>query len=121
MSLIKEFKDFVNKGNVIDLAVAVVLGGAFGEIVKTLVAGLIMPIVGEILPKGGWQAWSVWKIQAGSILAATINFLIISFVVFVVVQKLMKAKKAPAAPAAPPPTPEDIVLLREIRDALARR
>jgi large conductance mechanosensitive channel len=121
MSLIKEFKDFINKGNVIDLAVAVVIGGAFGEIVKVLVAGLIMPIVGELLPKGGWQAWTVWKIQAGAILAATINFMIVAFVIFIVVQKLMKGKKAPAAPAAPPPTPEDIVLLREIRDALVRR
>jgi large conductance mechanosensitive channel len=120
MSLIKEFKDFINKGNVIDLAVAVVLGKAFGDIVNTIVAAVIMPIVGVLLPSGEWQTWKVWKIGVGPVLAAIINFLIIAFVVFLVVNKLMKFKKKPEA-AAPAATPEDILLLREIRDALARR
>lgn len=119
MSLIKEFKDFINKGNVIDLAVAVVIGKAFGDIVAVIVAGIIMPIVGAILPSGAWQTWTIWKFQAGAVLAAIINFVIIAFVIFIVVQKLMKRAKKPDA--APPPTPEDIVLLREIRDSLRTR
>ena len=119
MSLVKEFRDFINKGNVIDLAVAVVIGKAFGDIVNVIVGGLIMPVIGEILPSGGWHTWTIWKIQAGAILAAIINFLVIAFVIFLVVHKLMKAKKKPEA--APPPPPEDILLLREIRDQLARR
>ena len=118
MSVVKEFRDFINKGNVIDLAVAVVIGTAFGDIVKVVVAGLIMPIVGLVLPAGSWQTWTIWKIQAGAILAATINFIVIALVIFAVVEKFMKRKKAPAEPAPPP---EDIVLLREIRDALNRR
>jgi large conductance mechanosensitive channel len=120
MSLIKEFKDFINKGNVIDLAVAVVLGKAFGDIVTAIVANVIMPVVGVLLPSGDWQKWTVWKIGVGPVLAATVNFLIIAFVVFLVVNKLMKFKKKPEA-QAPAATPEDILLLREIRDALARR
>jgi large conductance mechanosensitive channel len=121
MSLIKEFKDFINKGNVIDLAVAVVIGKAFGDIVAVIVAGLIMPIVGKVLPSGQWQTWAVGGIQIGAIIAAIINFIIIAFVIFIVVQKFMKRARKPDAPAVPPPTPEDIVLLREIRDQLARR
>ena len=121
MSLIKEFKDFINKGNVIDLAVAVVIGKAFGDIVAVIVAGIIMPIVGAILPGGSWQTWTIWHFQAGAVLAAIVNFLVIAFVVFIAVQKLMKRAKKPDAPAAPPPTPEDVVLLREIRDALRTR
>jgi large conductance mechanosensitive channel len=120
MALIKEFKDFVNKGNVIDLAVAVVLGKAFGDIVNTVVAAVIMPVVGVLLPSGEWQTWKLWKIAIGPVLAATVNFLIIAFVVFLVVHKLMVFKKKPEAAAAAA-TPEDILILREIRDALAKR
>jgi large conductance mechanosensitive channel len=120
MAIIKEFKDFINKGNVIDLAVAVVLGTAFGAIVKSLVDGVIMPVVGALSPSGDWQHWMVWKIQIGAVLAASVNFVIIAFVVFLVVKKLMQFKKKPEA-QAPAATPEDILLLREIRDALAKR
>jgi large conductance mechanosensitive channel len=121
MSIVKEFKDFINKGNVVDLAVAVVLGTAFGDIVKKIVDGIIMPAVTPFMPSGDWQKWTVGKLQIGSVLGATVNFLIISFVIFLVVQKVMKAKKKPEAPGAPPPAPDDVVLLREIRDLLAKQ
>ena len=121
MSIVKEFKDFINKGNVVDLAVAVVLGTAFGDIVKKVVDGIVMPAVTPFMPTGAWQNWTVWKLQIGSVLAAVINFLIVAFVIFVVVHKVMKAKKKPEVPGAPPPAPDDVVLLREIRDLLAKQ
>lgn len=125
MSLIQEFKAFINKGNVIDLAVAVVIGKAFGDIVTAVVNGFVMPLVSLALPKDmGWVAWKLGPFPIGQILAAVLNFVVIAFVIFIVVQKLMKghlAKKEAPAPAAPPPTPEDILLLREIRDQLKQR
>lgn len=124
MSLIQEFKAFINKGNVIDLAVAVVIGKAFGDIVTAVVNGFVMPLVGLALPKDmGWVAWKLGPFPIGQILAATLNFIVIAFLIFIVVQKLMKGhlQKKEAAPAAPPPTPEDILLLREIRDQLKQR
>jgi large conductance mechanosensitive channel len=121
MSLIKEFKDFVNRGNVVDLAVAVVLGGAFGKIVTAIVEGLIMAPLNEVLPAdASWQTWKAGPFALGPVLAAALNFLIIAFAVFLVVNKLMKSivKKDAPPPAA---TPEDILLLREIRDSLKSR
>ena len=97
MALVKEFKAFLARGNVIDLAVAVVLGAAFSAIVQSIVTGLIMPAVGKVLPGGNWQTWAPGGYALGSVLAATINFLVVALVVFVVVVKLMGAvfKKAP--------------------------
>jgi len=114
-AMVKEFKEFINKGNVIDLAVAVVMGAAFNEIVKTIVSGIIMPVVGIFLPKGGWEKWTIWKIQAGAVLDALLHFLIIALVIFFVLKKFFKAQKEDPAP---PPPPEEVLLLREIRDAL---
>jgi large conductance mechanosensitive channel len=121
MSLAKEFREFVSRGNVVDLAVGVVIGAAFGAIVKAIVDGLIMAPINELLPKdASWQTWKAGPFALGPVLAATLNFLIIAFAVFVVVNKLMKSiiKKPEPAPAA---TPEDILLLREIRDSLKNR
>lgn len=97
MAFVKEFKVFLARGNVIDLAVAVVLGTAFSAIVQAIVTGLIMPLVGEVLPGGDWRTWAPGGYALGSVLAATINFVIVALVVFVVVVKLMGAvfKKAP--------------------------
>lgn len=99
MSIVKEFKTFIARGNVVDLAVAVVLGTAFTQIVNAIVAGLIMPLVGKVLPGGSWQSWAPGGFALGSVLAATINFLIIALVVFVLVVKVIGAlvKKAPPA------------------------
>jgi large conductance mechanosensitive channel len=120
MGLIREFKDFINKGNVIDLAVAVVIGAAFGDIVKKIVDGILMPIIGKILPAGSWETWAPGGLKVGSVIGAAINFLIIALFVFIVVQKIMKGKKKEEAVAAPPPPAEDVVLLREIRDLLRK-
>jgi large conductance mechanosensitive channel len=108
MALIADFKQFALKGNVIDLAVGVVIGAAFGGIVNAMVSGLIMPLVSLVLPKGSWQTASfVLKhgdtpaqdvvLQYGVLLAAIVNFLIISFVLFIVVSKIVKAFEKPAA------------------------
>ena len=101
MSLIQEFKAFVAKGNVVDLAVAVVVGGAFGEIVKAFVNGIVMPLVSYVLPaKMGWEEWTLGKIRIGVVLGATLNFIIIAMVVFLVLVKLLGAlmKKKEEAP-----------------------
>ncbi len=125
MGMIKEFKEFVMKGNIVDLAVAVVIGGAFGAIVSSLVDDVVTPLLlapalkaaqVEDLDKLAWGA-----VKYGKFLAAVIKFLVIAFVLFIVIKAMNAAmKKKEAAPAAPAPTPEDIVLLREIRDALKK-
>lgn len=104
MSLIQEFKAFVAKGNVVDLAVAVVVGGAFGEIVKAFVSGIVMPLVSYVLPANMvWEQWALGKLRVGVVLGATLNFLIIAGVVFLFLVKLvgtlMKKKEEPAAPS----------------------
>lgn len=121
MGMLKEFKEFAMKGNVVDLAVAVVIGGAFGAIVTALVDKIIMPIIGSIIGKSfDSLAANVngVNIQYGAFIQAVVNFIIIALVLFMVI-KAMNAtkKKEEAAPAAPP---EDITLLREIRDALKK-
>ncbi|MBS1119307.1 MAG: mechanosensitive ion channel protein MscL [Deltaproteobacteria bacterium] len=117
-----DFKKFAFKGNVLDLAVAVVLGTAFTAVVTAIVTGLIMPLVGEILPGGTWQSWTVWKFQLGAVLAALVNFLIVAFVLFLIVSKLIKAlDRRPAPPAPPPVISDEAKLLTEIRDLLRTR
>ena len=90
MSMYDEFKTFIAKGNVIDLAIAVVVGGAFGEIVKALVSGIVMPLVSCVLPaKMVWEEWTLGKLRIGLVLGAALNFLIIAGVVFLVLVKLL--------------------------------
>ena len=137
MSMASEFKDFISKGNVMDLAVGVIIGAAFGKIVDSLVNDIIMPIVGKIfggldfsnryIPLNGQEMGMalVEAKKAGAVLAygnfisIVINFIILAFVIFQMVKMVNKMKKE-APPAAPAPTPDDIVLLREIRDALRK-
>lgn len=104
MSLVQEFKAFVAKGNVVDLAVAVVVGGAFGKIVTAFVDGIVMPLVTYVLPANiKWEEWILGKFRIGSVLGATINFLVIALVVFLVLVKLMGnlMKKKEEAPDEP--------------------
>jgi large conductance mechanosensitive channel len=103
MSMKDEFKAFIMKGNVIDLAVAVVVGGAFGKIVTAFVDGMVMPLVTMVLPANiRWEEWVLGKFRIGAVLGATVNFLIIALVIFLVLIKLLgKFMKKEAAPAAP--------------------
>jgi large conductance mechanosensitive channel len=139
MSFASEFKEFALKGNVMDLAVGVIIGAAFGKIVDSIVGDLIMPIVGRIFGgldfnnyfialSGQAETTLVEAKKAGAVFAygsfitVAINFVILAFIIFMMVKQVNRLKReAPAAPPAPPPpTPEDVVLLREIRDALKK-
>jgi large conductance mechanosensitive channel len=137
--MLKEFKDFVTKGNVMDLAVAVIIGGAFGKIVDSLVKDVITPVIGlfggqpdfSSIVIGGKTVLKEGKevieggIMVGNFLNAVIGFLILAAVIFFVFVKPMARLKAlgakPAAPAAPPEPPADVKLLTEIRDLLKPR
>jgi large conductance mechanosensitive channel len=139
MSMTQEFKDFASKGNVVDLAVGVIIGAAFGKIVDSLVADIVMPIVGRIF--GGLdfsnyylalngQASSLTLVEAkkagavlayGNFITIALNFIILAFIIFQMVRLFNKMKKDQAVePVVAPATPEDVVLLREIRDALRK-
>ncbi len=103
MSMKDEFKAFVMKGNVIDLAVAVVVGGAFGKIITAFVDGIVMPLVTYVLPANiKWEEWVLGKFRIGAVLGAMVNFLIIALVIFLVLIKLLgKFIKKEAAPVVP--------------------
>jgi large conductance mechanosensitive channel len=113
----KDFKAFAFKGNVIDLAVAVVIGAAFTAVVSAIVDGIIMPIIGAISPGGDWQTWTLWHFHIGVVLAAIVNLLVIAFVLFLIVTRVVRAIAKPVETVAPPTETER--LLREIRDLLA--
>jgi large conductance mechanosensitive channel len=124
-SLFDEFKNFAFKGNVIDLAVGVIIGGAFGAIVKSLVDNIIMPVLGVILPgKRGYEGWVITidgkTIPYGKFLGDVVNFLIIALALFVIVVKILGwiMKLSKAEQAATPPLTKDQQLLSEIRDLL---
>jgi len=103
MSMKDEFKAFIVKGNVIDLAVAVVVGGAFGKIVTAFVDGMVMPMVTYVLPANiKWEEWVLGKFRIGAVLGATVNFLIIALVIFLVLVKFLgKFIKKPEIPTVP--------------------
>ena len=137
---LNEFKDFAMKGNVVDMAVGVVIGGAFGKIVTSLVSDIIMPLVGALCGGLNFTDWK-WVISKavmdgdtvvkpavavtwGNFLQVIFDFLIIALCIFLVIKAINKAKdlgkkeEAPAEPEAPAPKPDDVVLLEEIRDLL---
>jgi large conductance mechanosensitive channel len=140
MSFMSEFREFAMKGNVVDLAVGVIIGGAFGKIVDSMVSDLIMPIVGRIFggldfsnffialqdaPPG--TAMTLAELRKagvpvfayGSFITIAINFVILAFIIFLMIKQMNRLKRA-EPPAPPPPTPEDVLLLRQIRDSLAK-
>ncbi len=136
MEWAREFREFALKGNVIDLAVGVIIGAAFGKIVDSLVGDIIMPVIGMIvggldfsnyfIPLAGQQAATLADAKkAGAVLAygsfitVALNFLILAFIIFLMVRQMNRFRRAAPA-AAPTPTPEDVLLLREIRDSLRR-
>ena len=144
MSFTSEFREFAMKGNVVDLAVGVIIGGAFGKIVDSMVKDLIMPVIGRIF---GGLDFSNWYIALGSppagyggpmtyealtkagvplfaygnFITIVINFLILALVIFWMIKRFNAVRaKLDATPPPPPATPEDVLLLREIRDALKK-
>lgn len=145
MSFISEFKSFAVKGNVVDLAVGVIIGAAFGKIVDSLVKDIIMPVVGRVVggldfsnyflllasPPAGYNGPMTYEaltkagvplLAYGNFLTVALNFLILAFIIFVMVKQInrLRLSEPEPAPAAPAPEPEDVKLLREIRDALKR-
>ncbi len=132
MSLLSEFKEFAIKGSVIDLAVGFVIGGAFGKIVSSLVANVIMPPLGLLIgrvdfsslavPLGGGTAGKPVLLKYGLFVQAIFEFLLIAIALFAVIKIINRLRRpAPAAPAAPPPPTKSEELLGEIRDLLAKR
>ena len=123
---VSEFKEFISRGNVLDMAVGVVIGGAFTAIVTALVDNIITPLIGVLVGGLDFTGLSVKVGEAtigyGAFIQAVINFLLISFVIFCVIRSFNKlAKKKEEEPAAPPAPAEDVVLLREIRNLLANQ
>ena len=120
-SLLTEFKNFALKGNVIDLAVGVIIGAAFGKIISSLVENIFMPLLGLILPGGGYQAWVLevggTKIPYGKFVGDVVYFLIVALALFLFVVKFL-GWVVRARTAAPPPLTKDQELLTEIRDLL---
>jgi large conductance mechanosensitive channel len=140
-SFAQEFREFAVKGNVIDLAVGVIIGGAFGKIVDSLVGDLIMPVVGRIfggldfsnyfiplkeVPPGVVMTLAELKkagvpvLAYGSFITILLNFIMLGVIIFVMVKQINRLKREPPPVPAVPPPPEDVLLLREIRDSLKK-
>lgn len=144
MGMVQEFKEFAVKGSVIDLAVGVIIGGAFGKIVDSMVRDLIMPVVGAVIgtldfsnlyvvlgkvPEGTVNTLDALKtagvpvLAYGSFITVAVNFAILAFIIFLMVKQINRMKKETPKPvevSAPVVTPEDVILLREIRDSLKK-
>lgn len=143
MGMLHEFKQFAVKGNVVDLAVGVIIGAAFGKIVDSLVGDIVMPLIGMVIgkldfsslflvlgsvPQGTAMTLDALKkagvpvLAWGQFLTVALNFVILAFVIFLMVKQINRLKREqPAAEPAPAAPPEDVVLLREIRDSLRQR
>ena len=139
MGMLKEFKEFAMRGNVVDLAVGVIIGGAFGKIISALVEGIVMPPIGlllggmsfkdlavvlkpAVLDAAGKVTAPAVSLQYGLFVQTLVDFLIVAFVIFIAIKAMNKlSRKQEAAPAASAAPPEDVLLLREIRDSLKSR
>lgn len=121
--MFKEFREFAVKGNVVDLAVGVIIGGAFGKIVASLVGDILMPLIGLLLGKVDFSTLSITvgaaTIKYGMFIQTVVDFIIVAFCIFVIIKQLQRFKKT-EAPAAPPTVPADVQLLTEIRDLLKK-
>ena len=141
MRVMQEFKEFAIKGNVIDLAVGVIIGAAFGKIVESLVTDLVLPLVGAMVgkidfsslfvvlgqvPQGtantleGLRKAGVPVLAWGNFVTVAVNFALLAFIIFMMVRQINRLKKTSPPPPVPAATPEDVLLLREIRDSLQR-
>lgn len=142
MGMIQEFKEFAVKGNAMDLAVGVIIGGAFGKIVDSIVGDLIMPLVSRVVGKldfsnlfvvlgdnpnnlsalADLKKAGIPVFAYGSFLTILVNFIILAFIIFLMIKQMnrLRPTEAPAPAPEAPPTPEDVLLLREIRDSLKK-
>lgn len=141
MAMLAEFREFAVKGNVIDLAVGVIIGAAFGKIVDSLVGDVIMPLVGAVFGKldfsnlfvvlGHVPAGNATTLDAlkkagvpvlayGNFITVAVNFVLLAFIIFLMVKQINRLRREPPPAAVAPAPPEDVVLLREIRDSLRR-
>ena len=142
MSFSSEFKEFALKGNVMDLAVGVIIGGAFGKIVDSIVGDLIMPLVGKVIGNLDFsnlfvvlgnnpnnlttlaelKKAGIGVFAYGNFLTILVNFVILAFIIFMMVKQINRLRhdEPPAPEPEAPPTPEDVILLREIRDSLKK-
>jgi large conductance mechanosensitive channel len=142
MGMIQEFKEFAVKGNAMDLAVGVIIGGAFGKIVDSIVGDLIMPLISRVVGKldfsnllivlgdnpnnlstlADLKKAGIAVFAYGSFLTILVNFIILAFIIFLMIKQMnrLRPKEVPAPAPEAPPTPEDVLLLREIRDALKK-
>lgn len=126
MSLMKEFKTFAMRGNVVDLAVGIIIGGAFGKIVSSLVSDIIMPPIGLLVGGLDFKNLAInlndqVRINYGAFINTIIDFVIVAFAIFMMIKALNKfKKKEEEAPAAPPKPSEEVVLLTQIRDLLKK-
>ncbi|WP_296448986.1 large conductance mechanosensitive channel protein MscL [Rhodoferax sp. UBA5149] len=142
MGMVQEFKEFAVKGNVMDLAVGVIIGGAFGKIVESVVGDLVMPVIGAVIgkldfsslfvvlrppPAGTAMTLDALKkagvpvLAYGNFITVAVNFAILAFIIFIMVKQINRLKKSTPPPlAAPAATAEDVLLLREIRDSLKK-
>jgi large conductance mechanosensitive channel len=142
MAMLREFREFAVKGNVIDLAVGVIIGAAFGKIVDSLVGDVVMPLIAALvgridfsnhfvvlgaIPPGTAMTLDALKkagvpvLAYGSFLTVAVNFVLLAFIIFLMIKQINRLKReAPAAEKAAPAPPEEVVLLREIRDSLRR-
>ena len=138
MSMMQEFREFAVKGNVMDLAIGVIIGAAFGKIVDSMVNDLIMPVVGAVVGNldfsnmflvlgknpnnlavlADLKKAGVPVLAYGSFITVAVNFIILAFIIFIMVKQINRLKRS--EPVAPPATPEDVALLREIRDSLRK-
>lgn len=116
--MVQEFKDFINRGNLVDIAVAFVMGIAFAAVITSLTNDVIDPIIAKIFDVQDLAEWIVWDIRIGAFLAAIINFVIVAIVVFFVIKAYNRMRRADEADDEPS---EDILLLREIRDGIKAR
>jgi large conductance mechanosensitive channel len=143
MSFTSEFREFAVKGSVVDLAVGVIIGAAFGKIVDSFVKDLVMPVVSRLFggldfsnyflmlapPPAGYTGPMTYDaltkagvplLAWGNFLTVVVNFVILAFIIFLMVRQINRLRRRHEAPPAPPATPEDVLLLREIRDAVRR-
>lgn len=138
MSMVKEFKEFAMKGNLVDIAVAFVMGAAFGKVVTGFIDGMVMPVIGKVISGINFQdmkyvltpavidaAGKVTSpesaIRYGEFITICIDFFFVALFMFLLIKAMNKAKKKQeAAPATEPPPAEDVLLLREIRDSLKK-